>query len=177
MDAWVDGLDLGRNLMPDDQELIADIEAGPLIDKLVLALLRRYHDNKPEVIKNLIEERKHLLGATLRAACDFCFGGIRKDEFFGKYGAQEFQLLLQAGVDVKLLGNLTSALESERPDLWWLLQATPASKNRIAELLTLSVQQRAVLGLCTPEEWKRLQGDSESTRWVMDCRRSWMHGK
>lgn len=172
MDAWVDGNSLKSEYVPKDEELIADPKTGAFVDKYVLALLRKYHQTgKPKEIKILIEDQRVLMGQDLKVVCDYCFEQISLERFLSDYGPKEFQLALQAGVEMKPPCDLIRYFDLSKPALWWLIIALPPNKGLITELLNLDSWKRAIFGLCSREELQEIQYEIDLKHQITDCRR------
>jgi len=178
MDTWV------RERIPDPSQIPLGIDLRAsgnnngtlLIDMFILALLRRFHnDSRSAEIKKLIEQYTGLMGRELRAVCEYCFTQRDKPEFLENFiktnEAGVFKLLVRSGVNIRMPVSMILETRPEKPDLWWLLQATPPDKESIVALLGMGIEERLVLGLVTPEELNSFPLDNDSQEWVHDRRR------
>jgi serine/threonine protein kinase len=172
LDLWVEGNNLEPGLAPEGRDLIADPEAGPFVEDLILALLRQYRKSQnKERIKEFIQQQREVLHADLQDIIELSIGGLKPERFLSDFSARKFLLAIRAGVGIKLAIERLMSFDLSEPDSWWLLTALPPSSDRIERILKLPPKQRAVFGLCSPEEWQAVSSDREVERQILVCRR------
>ena len=172
LDLWVEGNNLEPGLAPEGRDLIADPEAGPFVEDLILALLRQYRKSQnKERIKEFIQQQREVLHADLQDVIELSIGGLKPERFSSDFSVRKFLLAIRAGVGIKLAIERLMSFDLSEPDSWWLLTALPPSSDRIERILKLPSKQRAVFGLCSPEEWQAVSSDREVERQVLVCRR------
>jgi hypothetical protein len=160
MDAWVAGTGLEVHRLPRKDALDADPEFGPLVDQLALALIRsRMNGISSETSEEyILKTLMPLLSSSLQAVASLAFGSMEEKVFLTKFRSKEFMLALRADYefhhDKVILAN--EASDEWSPDRWWLILAMPPTVDCVARVLTMSLEERAVFGICSREEWRRL---------------------
>ena len=177
MDAWVDAinidtLDLDLLFQPGDIEPDFCKINNPK-ESLFLAFIRRqqYKSDKKNqpVIHNLA-----LSFPSLQTLYKFCQNPQDKEsEFLDQNDATQFTLAIRAEIKFNRIINQFKAVPASHipTEICWLLAALPPSQDNIRELVQLEAKKRAIFGLCTPQEWQRIQKRHNQKRQVLDCRR------
>lgn len=161
LDAWIAGSRLIPEHFPKAEELVPEPGQRPFVDSLTLAVLRQ-HGMAPVGVHDVLASLPH----DLEKICRLRFGEMSLDDFLAEAGNEEYLLAYRAGVEM----GFSIDRYADRLGMWWLLMATPPSRDRVADLLLLSREDRAVLGLVTAEEWEEMSSDKGLRNRVVEYR-------
>lgn len=173
LDTWVEGNRLKPERAPEGPDLFPTEEDKPLVEELVLALLRwrRKGGDHTGRVEEFVRRQKPRLREDFWEVVALCLKDISPETFAENFRYRKYLLALRAGENVEFLVERLSPTSIEEPDLWWLLAALPPSSHRVGNLLKSPPGCRAVMGLCTPSEWQQVSNDLRIKSLVLDCRR------
>lgn len=176
MDAWVDAinidtLDLDLLFQPGGVEPDC-VNIKNLKESLFIAFIRRQQDKSDKKIQPVIHNLA-LSFPSLQTLYQFCQNPKDKEsEFLAQNDATQFTLAIRAEIKFNRIINQFKAVPASHipTKICWLLAAIPPSQDNIRELVQLEAKKRAIFGLCTPQEWQRIQKRDDHKRHVLDCR-------
>jgi nucleoside phosphorylase len=169
IESWIDGADLDSPSLSDPRFWIADRDAGTFVDDFATAVVRRARTN-------FMREGAH---AVLCGLHDFlspeALSVVRAWEnddpvFSDPRTLGEGVLAIRSGARF-VSGNPVDRAPLEPEGPWYFLLAQPPDAGVLGQLLGADSRRRAVLGLCTPEEWRELWSDPNLARKILACRR------
>lgn len=175
MDAWVAGLRINVDSLAPDWILDADPDKGPLVDDISTALLRDgyRHDRLEGNLKLIRDFLWSNLTASQKSVVDLVAGKIQQNLFLRTKRATEYAIAVRAGYnfDVETVLAANQEIDHNSPDCWWLLTAMSPTSLQIGKLLSMSPTSRAILGLCSVEEWNEFKLDPITSEYIKARRR------
>jgi len=177
MDAWVNAinintLDLDLLFQPGGVEPDC-VNIQNLKESLFIAFIRRQQDKSDQKIQLVFDDLVSNF-PRLKTLYKFCQNPQDKEsEFLAQNDATQFTLAIRAEIKFNRIINQFKAIPASHipTEICWLLAAIPPSQDNIRELVQLEAKKRAIFGLCTPQEWQRIQKRHNQKRQVLDCRR------
>jgi len=172
IDAWLDGADLTDEAAIASLCSVADSDHGGLADDVALGLMRAAGAPAPrEGVESVLEALAPFVSPEIRAVDAVRRGARGADEFLESASARECGLALRAGIELEPSAALLQRTSLEHVDFWRFLTARGLSRDRWNEIGGLDPAQRAVFGLCTAAEWRRIAADGVLRQLVLDARR------
>ncbi|NEO53320.1 MAG: hypothetical protein F6K54_09650 [Okeania sp. SIO3B5] len=180
MDGWVDAINLDDlDLLYKNGAFTSDFDKSnnPKLESLFLALLRKENEenSSDEKVKTMIQKLSNSL--LLQELYDFYKNPTEKEnDFLDLDYADWFTLAIRANIKFEQVINklkTTPVSDTFIIRIYWLLATITPTKENIIELLQLEPIKRAILGLCTHQEWQNIQNNSNRNRkrLINDCRR------
>ena len=172
LDAWVEGNRLEPGRAPEKQDLWPD-DGEPILTDLTLALMRwrRKGGQHADRVEAFVRREGPRLREDLLEVVEQCIKGISPDASAENFHVGKSLLALRAGEEVDLPLELLNASSLMEPDLWRLLAALPPVRDRVESILQTPPVCRAVVGLCTPAEWRLVSKDLLHKSQILVCRR------
>lgn len=172
LDAWVSGIKTDLTHFLSENDLYPRGKEPSFIEDLALSVVRQC---KPAEASSIIQPFLHFLKPDVRVVCEDYFGKTadtaEKRPFFKDYDENLFTLVIRARSHTELpLAHIKRFLDVENTRAWALIMSSTPQLERIQGLLCLNRQQRAVLSLCTADEWKELCKDQGLVNTIIDSR-------
>ncbi len=146
---------------------------SPATEALALAFLRRWEVDRKNTERAIKQMRSYLSPET-RDVWKFLQQGATaagQKRLLKQYGWRGLQRAIEAGAVLSTDFLSMQRYGLEEPEFWWLLGAMTPNEQLLSNLLRLDAKLRAVVGLCTEQEWHDLRGDTALWNAISHCRR------
>jgi hypothetical protein len=174
LDAWLEG-SISRLFEHGVSNEFDSSPNGPIIDSVVLAILKRFRSGQQEHIKDIINKLEPSLSETVKKLANICLSEEMAGnyEVFKKFEVTLFMFALKAGINVRSF--LLEAKELEDLNLnssfWQMFSRITPDTHIISRLLGLCICKRAILGLCTSNDLQKIDSDIFLKNQVYSSRR------
>jgi hypothetical protein len=181
LDVWLDAFleaCTDAQSFPSKKDLFADSRRGPFVADLVVALIRRVRRTDPtrtDPARTYLAELKSVLSPRARELMQLA--NHQENEIYAQVLDGSADMLPELVYDLLRIDPkaamatvLPDTMHLATPARWWLLAAQQLQPAMLNKLLGRNAAERAVFGLCHPEELDQLRSDRLAWDRIDRCR-------
>ena len=110
------------------------------------------------------------MSSSLKKLCKYSGNEISLQALLQIVPRHRITLANRAGIKLFCDSKTMNQLQTSMSDIWQELAAFPVNAENLSTFVNIDAKRRAIMGLCTSEEWLEICKDSEAVRQIIDCR-------